>query len=469
MKLPVTKFWLIIVAFTAGGVLSDAARAAEDEMIAPTASMNERVLTIPGDSQSPAMLQVTVLTPDGPGPFPLAVMNHGAGGARPDQAPRYRFSFSSYYFLSRGYAVVLPMMRGFAGSAGKQDLNGCNQEAVGLANAKDIAAVVDFMAAQPFIDINRAVLAGQSFGGWNTLAFGALHHPKIRGLINFSGGAEISNCTQTQAALAAGAGHYGAWSAVPSIWFYGDNDSRFAPSVWHAMYEGYVAAGGAAELVAYGTFMEDSHNLLGFPEGLTIWAPRVDAFLSKLGLPATITHPEYLPAEFPPPSTYAAVDDVGAVPYVEEGGRNTYRKFLSDPMPKVFVVSPGGLVASFNGGFDPLGRAMAACAKAGQKCRVYAVDDHVTWTRPTPAPDPTGFAAIDNVLAIPYISEGGRAGYLKYLTLRKPKAFAIAPDGTWSASSLGLDPVAASMSACGKTHSGCRLYAVDDKIVWSGN
>ena len=221
--------------------------------------------------------------------------------------------------------------------------------------------------------------------------------------------------------------------------------------------------------MAYGTFMDDSHNLLGFPEGLTIWAPRVDAFLGKLGLPATITHPEYLPVESPPPSTYAAIDDVGAVPYVEEGGRNTYRKFLSDPMPKVFVISPGGLVASFNGGFDPLGRAMAACAKAGQKCQVYAADDHVTWTRPTPAPDPTGFAAFDNVLAIPYLNEGGRAGYLKYLTLRKPKAFAIAPDGTWSASALGLDPVAASMSACGKTHSGCRLYAVDDKVVWSAN
>jgi dienelactone hydrolase len=467
--MPVSNFWLIIVALIANCVPPEAARAAEDARIAPTASMNEQVLTIPGDPASPAMLQVTVLMPDGPGPFPLAVMNHGAGGIRPRQAPRYRFSFSSYYFLSRGYAVVLPMMRGFAGSTGEQNLNGCNQEAVGLANAKDIAAIVDFMATQPMIDINRAVVAGQSFGGWNTLALGALHHPKIRGLINFSGGAEISACPATEAALASAAGHYGAWTQVPSIWFYGDNDATFAPNIWRAMHESYVAAGGAAELVAYGTFMGDSHNLLGFPEGLTIWAPRLDAFLRKLGLPATITHPEYLPAEFPGPSNYAAIDDVDAVPYVGEIGRNTYRKFLSEAMPKVFVISPAGMVASFTGGFDPIGRAMSACTKAGQQCQVYAVDDRVTWTRPTPAPDPTSFAALDDVSAIPFVNEDGRSGYLKYLAMRKPKAFAIAPGGAWSASSLGADPIAASMSACSKSHPGCRLYAVDDHVVWTGN
>ena len=50
-------------------------------------------------------------------------------------------------------------------------------------------------------------------------------------------------------------------------------------------------------------------------------------------------------------------------------------------MPKVFVFSPDGMVASFNGGFDPLGRALTACQKAGRQCQVYAVDDQVTWKR----------------------------------------------------------------------------------------
>jgi dienelactone hydrolase len=460
---------LFAAAFLAFACAFGPARADEGPSIAPGASMNEQVLSVPGDDQRPAMLQVTVLKPDGPGPFPLVVMNHGAAAtARPDLEPRYRFTFSAYYFLSRGYAVALPMMRGFAGSEGRQNLAGCNQEAVGRANARDIAAVVDFMSGQPYVDGNRVVVAGQSFGGWNTLAFGSLSHPKVRGLINFAGGAKISNCGATESTLALGAEHFGARTSVPSLWFYGDNDSKFPPSVWQAMFERYTAAGGRAELVAYGPFMADSHNMLGYPEGLRIWAPKVDAFLATLGLPNRITNPEYLPTDFPPPTQFAAVDDVDAVPYLTDAGRQAYRKFLADPMPKVFVFSPTGLAGSFNGGFDPLGRAMSACQKNAQKCQVYAADDHVVWARPTPAPAPTHFAPIDDSSAIPYLNDGGRQGYQKYLALRKPKAFVVAPDGAWAAVALGDDPLSGAMGACGKAHQGCQLYAVDDEVVWRG-
>ncbi len=443
------------------------ASAAEDVSIAPSASMNERVMKVPGDAERPTVLQVTVLTPDGPGPFPMVVMNHGASGSpRADQEPRYRYTFSAYYFLSRGYAVVLPMMRGFSESGGRQEFDHCNQEDVGLSNAKDISAVIDFMSTQPYVDGDQVLVAGQSFGGWNTLAFGTLHHPKVKGLINFAGGAHISNCTDTPATLARAAGHFGAKTTIPSIWFYGDNDAKFAPPVWRGMFDRYTAAGGRAELVAYGRFMNDSHNLLGFPEGLRIWALKVDAFLAKIGLPSKIIHPEFLPVEFPPPSKFAVIDDVDAVPYLTDEGRKTYLKFLLDPMPKVFVFSPKGLAASFNGGFDPIGRAMSTCAKHLQRCQVYAADDYVTWVRPTPAPAATSFAAIKDSSAVPYMKDAGRQGYQKYLTLRKPKAFVIAPDGTWTASSLGEDPLLAAMASCKKSHEGCQFYAVDDLVVW---
>jgi len=438
--------------------------------ITPAASMNERVLGVPGDAARPAKLVVTLLTPDGPGPFPLAVMNHGAAGTnRLDLEPRYYQTFSAYYFLSRGYAVVLPMMRGFAGSEGRQLFNGCSQEAVGLDNAKDILAVIEYMATQPYVDGRHVVVAGQSFGGWNTLAFGTLNHPAVKGLVNFAGGANISNCASTQQALANAAEHFGARTKVPSLWFYGDNDAKFAPSVWRSMYERYTAAGGPAELVAYGRFMTDSHNLLGFPEGMRIWAPNLDTFLAKIGLPHRIVHPEYLPMDFPPPSQYAALDDVDAVPYINEEGKKTYRKFLADPMPRVFVMSAKGLAASFNGGFDPLGRALKTCQERGHKCQVYAADDYVAWVRLTPAPPPSHFAASDDASALPLVNEAGRQGYQKYLTLRKPKAFAIAQDGAWSASILGDDPLAAALENCSKGHIGCRLYAVDNEVVWTKN
>ena len=161
-------FFILFVTFCSYFAGPSASYAAEDTSIAPSAPMNERVLRVPGDPLRPAMLQVTILSPDGPGPFPLAVMNHGAAGtSRPDLEPRYRFTFSAYYFLSRGYVVALPMMRGFSGSEGKQLLDGCNQEIVGLGNAMDIRAVIDFLASEPYVDGDHIVVAGQSFGGWN--------------------------------------------------------------------------------------------------------------------------------------------------------------------------------------------------------------------------------------------------------------------------------------------------------------
>jgi dienelactone hydrolase len=443
------------------------ARPAEDSKIAPLASMNEQVLSVPGDPTRPVKLVVTLLMPSGSGPFPLAVMNHGSSvSSRPALDERYRFSFSSYYFLSRGYAVALPMMRGFAGSKGRQELNGCNQESVGINNAKDIRAVVDYLSTQPYVDSDHIVVAGQSLGGWNTLALGALRPPKVKALVNFAGGAYISSCADSPASLSQAAAHYAAQTTIPSLWLYGDNDGVFSPGVWHAMFDRYTSAGGRAELIAYGPFMSNSHNLLGFPEGLRIWAPRVDAFLTKVGLPSEVTHPEYLPAEFPPPSNFAALDDVAAVPYLTDAGRETYRKFLSDPMPKVFVFSRNGLTASINGGFDPIGRAMKLCQEHAQPCEVYAADDYVSWQRPTPAPPAMNFASIEDASAIPYISAKGREGYAKYLTLRKPKAFVIAPDGAWDFAALGEDPLAYAMESCKKTHKDCQFYAVDDAVVW---
>jgi hypothetical protein len=310
-------------------------------------------------------------------------------------------------------------------------------------------------------------MAGQSFGGWNTLAFGSLGDPRVKGLVNFVGGMAISNCLQTGPVLARGAERFATTTRVPSVWFYGDNDSFFAKPVWQAMHQGYTSWGGRAELVAFGTFMKDAHALLAYPEGLKIWAPRVDRFLENIGLPAMVSNPQYLPHEFPEASGYAAIEDVAAVPYLDERGREFYKKFLERPLPRVYVISRFGYVGSFYGGFDPMGRGLKDCAARSRECQVYAVDDDVVWQRPTPAPPASDFAHVDDVAAVPFVSQSGREGYQKYLAMRRPKAFAVAPDGAWSAVSMGSDPVAMALENCGRTHQGCRLYAVDHSVVWN--
>ncbi|WP_051980566.1 CocE/NonD family hydrolase [Burkholderia sp. 9120] len=434
---------------------------------APAAALeSERVITVPGDPDRPVDLQMTIYTPKGPGPFSLAVMNHGAtGNTAPSDQPRYYLTFSAYYFLSRGYAVALPMMRGYAGSGGHLLQHGCDDVAIGLDAARDIRAVIDYLKQQPNIDGSRIVVAGQSFGGWNTLALGTLNVPGVKALVSFAGGMRANDCADQDTALSDAAARLGARTATPSIWFFGDNDAVFPTPVWRAMYEHYVAAGGPATLVAYGQFGADSHNLLGSAAALHLWVPELDAFLAKVGLPHTQVSPEYMPTPAPAPSHYAALDDMQALPYLTEHDYAYYRAFLNMPSPRAFAIGPHG-AASSSEGFDAQLEALKLCGKASSDCRLYAVDNDVVWTRPSSVPVATRFAQLGDVSAVPYLNAQGREGYRNFLKMRRPRAFSISSNGAWEAVSLGIDPAAEAQEACNRLFHHCRLYAVDGDVVW---
>ena len=87
-----------------------------------------------------------------------------------------------------------------------------------------------------------------------------------------------------------------------------------------------------------------------------------------------------------------AIDNVDAVP-VTERRRAIYREWLTRPSPRAFVISEDGFVYSTYGTrpvdraepADPTERAMKRCQDAPHpNCTIYAVDDRVVYTRPTP-------------------------------------------------------------------------------------
>jgi len=371
----------IALLFCLSGCASSGLRTGESNPPPLDVQLNEQVIRVPIDPVSSVSLQATVFKPNGLGPFPLAVLNHGKEIGDPHYEPRYRSAYIARYFVSRGYEVVMPMLRGFAGSDGEFVAMGCDAGNEGLKQAEDLRGVVEYMKKQPDIDPARIVISGQSYGGWNTLALGTLNIPGVRGLLNFAGGRHVPPeiCPSMQYDLYTGAGHYGATSHVPSIWFYGNNDDTFPVETWRLMYRKYTAAGGRAELVAYGTFMKDSHNFLGTVEALPIWIPKVDAFLARIGLPNRNLHPELMPVPYPAPTHFAAVDDVSKVPYLDDTGRQKYRDFLDEEMPRVFIIAPDGSSVVSYAGYDPLGRALELCRKAGRACQPYAIDDKVVW------------------------------------------------------------------------------------------
>lgn len=349
--------------------------------------MSEEVLSIAGDPVYPVTLQVTYFKPPGPGPFPLAVMNHGATNASAsNRGDRYRFTTSAYYFLSRGYAVALPMARGFAGSGGGFVHEGCDLAKVARRNGRDVAAVLTSIASRPEIDRNRIVVSGQSFGAWTTLGLGAEPPPGVRGLIDFNPAIRSSDCRDQDRSMAAAAGQLGAKTSLPSLWFYGENDSIMPVATWRAVFDSYTKAGARAELVDFGTYGSDSHQLLSFAESMPVWTPKVDAFLARIGLPSTIMYPQYLPHAVPPATKWAALTDVAAVPYLSDRGRDAYRHFLAGAKPRAAVIASNGSISSASGGYDPLGFALRACNKnSPQPCRPYAVNDDVVWVPPTDA------------------------------------------------------------------------------------
>jgi hypothetical protein len=78
-------------------------------------------------------------------------------------------------------------------------------------------------------------------------------------------------------------------------------------------------------------------------------------------------------------SRFAVLSDVAAVPYIDENGRQGYRRFLTLPKPRCFVIAPDGAWAFSSRDFDPLGSAIKTCRKRHQECQPYAVDDQVVW------------------------------------------------------------------------------------------
>lgn len=93
-----------------------------------------------------------------------------------------------------------------------------------------------------------------------------------------------------------------------------------------------------------------------------------------------------------------------------------------------------------------------------------------------PARVATGFAAIDDVDAIPYIGNRGRERYREWLTQPTPKAFAIAKSGhfgmAWGLKSLDTtlpsDPYERAVAVCERSAKlPCKLYALNGSVVWT--
>ena len=358
----------------------------------------EQVIMLKTQTNPQVLLETTIYKPDGPGPFPLVVMNHGSIG-HPREQRRDRPLSAAGYFLERGYMVAVPMRQGFSKSTGSIDSHGCDVQSEALAHAEDIRAALMTLEARPDVDARHVLLVGHSYGGMATLAAASQPLPGVRGTVIFAGVIRVASCWNWPVSLIDASAHFGRTSRAPSLWFYGSNDHYIAEGTARSMAAAYERAGGYVRLVTYPDFQTEGHWLFYQPAGRETWEKPLTDFLAETGMPHEVTHPEYslLPLLAIPAAThFAALDDVGKLPLVGDQGRQSYRDFLAQSGPRAFAISGDGASGWLYGHRDNPRGALQQCSTYAQKpCFLYAVDSTVVWD-PKNLPQPA--ARSDRIL-----------------------------------------------------------------------
>ena len=152
---------------------------------------------------TPLPMFAYVVRPVGGGPFPLAVMNHGIAISEKERSffPHIEFRDAAFWFARHGYFVVVPVRYGATAVdmperghhslffAGVGSCDNPNFRGPGLSIATLDQWVIDFMEGEGMVTPGRkAIVVGQSGGGWGAIAFSSLNPSSVRAIITFAAG-----------------------------------------------------------------------------------------------------------------------------------------------------------------------------------------------------------------------------------------------------------------------------------------
>jgi dienelactone hydrolase len=241
---------------------------------------------------------VTSFRPRGNGPFPWIVLSHGsAPTVEANRAMgRYRPLNPVREWVRRGYAVIVPVRRGYGASGGEHfgDAYGrCSHpdfRRAGEGAALDLLATVEWAKAQRDLDATRWLLVGQSAGGFASIYAASKHPAGLVAVLAFSPGRAGGQDTHPGEPCAPDRmaelfASIAPQIPVPVLWFYAENDNLFGPRVQKLWFESFRRAGGHGELVVVPPFPErGGHGLFPSSAGTPIWTAAVAAFIKSQGL-----------------------------------------------------------------------------------------------------------------------------------------------------------------------------------------
>jgi dienelactone hydrolase len=245
-------------------------------------------------SDKPPALVGTLYQPHGTGPFAVIVLSHGSPSRGADRIllGRYRLTAQISAMVNQGWAVLVPMRRGYGASPGDyaENIGFCHEpqyEKTGFESAQDLRAAVEFIRSRRSLDAKKIVLMGQSAGGFASIATGSLQLPGVVAVVNFSGGRGGNGfdgvpCRPDLMAQTIAA--YANKLRAPVLWFYVENDKYFGPAVAKSWFAAFEAAGGKGTFVMHPTYGNDGHLLFYKTEAIPIWLGVMNDFFKEFGL-----------------------------------------------------------------------------------------------------------------------------------------------------------------------------------------
>ena len=241
-------------------------------------------------------LEVVLSRPEGKGPFPLVVLNHGSTGSGENQKAFKATWFDpglAHYFTARGYLVAFPQRRGRGKSDGLYDEGFAKDRKRGYAcNAKrslrgadralgDVDAAVNALQKRSDVKDGALLIGGVSRGGILSAAYAGKHPDKIAGVVNFVGGWISEGCRNADKinhTLFKSAAAY----KRPMLWLYGEGDPFYSLGHSQNNFSVFQKAGGTGEFFDLAVPGGNGHLVHVIQK---LWRQKLDAYLD-VTLPA---------------------------------------------------------------------------------------------------------------------------------------------------------------------------------------
>jgi dienelactone hydrolase len=232
-------------------------------------------------------------TPEGDGPFPAIVWNHGS-----ERSPGPRDELGAFY-TAAGYVLFVPHRRGHGRSPGDHFADALRRDAAGQTRGRAIRSLIElherhlrdtlaaagWLARERFVDPGRMAMSGVSHGGIQTLlaaeAGGGMraYVPFAPAAIGWPGNPELHDRLRRAVRRA----------EAPIFLLQAENDHSLGPSdVLGAELRRKGGRNRARVYPAYGESHETGHGEFAC-RGTDVWGTDVRAFLDDaLGAPSAV-------------------------------------------------------------------------------------------------------------------------------------------------------------------------------------